>query len=241
MRAPPDHRGKRIIDLVRSEGPPDLSWDPREVALFYRVKSQPCPLPDVEEAYDLYSTNQHRHLLDALILGQATDAQIFESLQIAHLVLSTYRYLFCDKAVFRHALDVHSYVQALTCHKDLALYYTVAIKQGPTVLLSDLRLGERPPVDPKATLRSLASDFFTRFQAHRGQALTSRVAQEAFKWGKAAAETSVLLIHHDSNKAEAALEDLKLALATVDHTSTPEEAGLDVQTILHGTSTPVVE
>jgi hypothetical protein len=241
MRAPPDHRARKIVELVKAGEPVDVSLDPREVALFYRVKSQPCPLPDVEDAYDLYTTNQHRHLLDALFLGQATDAQIFESLQISSLVLSTYRYLFCDKTVFRHALDVHSYVQALTCHKDLAMYYAVAIKQGPMVLLSDLRLGERPPIDPKATLRSLTSDFFTRFQAHRGQALTSRVAQEAFKWGRAAADTSVLLIQHDSNKAEAALEDLKLALASVDHTATPEEAGLDTRTILTGTSTPGVE
>jgi hypothetical protein len=241
MRAPPDHRGKQIIELAKAGAPVDLALDPREIALFYRVKSQPCPLPEVDDAYDLYATNQHRHLLDALFLGQATDAQLFESLQISHLVLSTYRYLFCDKSVFRHALDVHSYVQALTCHKDLAQYYTVAIKQGPTVLLSDLRLGERPPVDPKATLRSLTSDFFTRFQAHRGQALTSRVAQEAFKWGRAAADTSVLLIQHDSNKAEAALEDLKLALASVDHTATPDEAGLDPRTILNGVSTPGVE
>lgn len=236
LRQPPDHRGLGIIQaaLVRDiECQPDAS--PFESALYELVKNEAVVMVDVEEAYALYVTDDYRHALYALILAGASDDAISQALEIPPLVLPAFRFLFCDRTVFRHAMEISAYASKLECSDTHKKYYRTALEQGPDFLLNRLRIGKRPALDPKEALRSIAADFYDRFLTHRGQQIDSNNAKEALKWGKEAASVATVLIDKDSNKAEHALEDLKLALLTTDLTSSPKEAGINPDEVITGT------
>lgn len=164
--------------------PDDMNWvDPRESALFHFVKTggREVIILDVEDAYGVYFTPEYRHVLDALLLGKATDGEVCSALDFAPNVLSVYRHLFFDRTVFNNALEAHAYARTVPCTKDERQHYFTAVNQGPSALAEKFRIGERPPPDTKAYMREVMADLIIGFRNHRGHDITSPIAQAAFR------------------------------------------------------------
>lgn len=178
-RRPPDHRAQAVL-----ASPDDKNWeDPRESALFHFVKSggRDVIIGDVEDAYGVYFTPAYRHVIDALLLGKASDGEVCSALDLAPNVLSVYRHLFFDRSVFGHALEAHAYANTVPCTDSERQHYLTAVQQGPSALVEKFRIGERPPPDVKAFMREVMSDLMVGFRQHRGHDIASPIAQAAFR------------------------------------------------------------
>jgi hypothetical protein len=224
-RRSPDHRGLAVLRAAETTEPFDATH-PYERGLHTLVTEGVVIQEDVADAYDLYVVPEQRHVVNALLLAKATDTQIELALDLPGLVLPAYRHLFFDRHVFRHALDVGAWVRALP--QGPRELYVLAIERGPEALADMFRIGERALPDPKKILRHVLADQYTRFQEHRGQELTSTVAQAALKTGRDAVKTALLLITQSKDAAEAQKAEIQalFELKTEDHTATPEQDGL---------------
>lgn len=234
MPSPPDHRARRVIELAATAT--DYDGDhPVERDFFYLVKSGETTIPDVAVAYEIYQEPEDRHVFDALILARADDVLIADALRCPPSLLPTYRHLFCDVAVFRHTPAVFRYIRELPLDEDEQAwrqYYLVATQQGPEYLANRFRVGVRPDVEPRKVLKTAVADMFDRFLAHRGQQLDSAIAQQALRWGNSAVTAAQVLIEKGGDTKKNAMEELRVALETVDHTSTPEDAGINPDDVL---------
>lgn len=209
------------------------STDARETALFHLVKSagEESLVAMVEDAYLIYVTREYRHVLNALLLGKATDGLVRDALDIGEGVMSAYRHLFFDVEVFRHALDVHAYIRGLDCSDVEREHYNVAVQQGPAVLAEKFRIGERKPVDPKEVMRTTLGDLYARFQQHRGLAIDSAKAQAALRLAPELLRAAALVNEKSATQSENAAHAIKLALHLVDETKTPEVAQISLSDI----------
>ncbi len=233
-RMSPDFRGLAAIQAATDGQATFESDDPREASLFHLVKSQHATQLDVEEAFLLYSNDDYRHVMNALILANASDALISTSLEISFLVTSAYKWLFFERSVFRHVLDIRTWVTELTePESEERKIYMVTILQGPEALAEKFAIGRRPNIDPKDALQDILTSLYARAQEHRGLKITDPIAQASLRTAKDAAAVAALLIDKGGQQVKHALEDLKTALTleTKDLTTTPEEAGIDPKTI----------
>ena len=178
-RRPPDHRARAILASDDAS-----AWtDPRESALFHFVKTggREVIIADVEDAYGVYFTPEYRHVVDALLLAKASDGDVCSALDLAPNVLSVYRHLFFDRSVFNHALEAHTYANTVPCSDKERQHYLTAVMQGPAALFEQFRIGERPPPDVKSFMREVMADLMVGFRQHRGQDISSPIAQAAFR------------------------------------------------------------
>lgn len=225
---PPDHRAQAVF-----ASPEDVDLtDPRESALFHYVKSggKSCIIPDVEDAYGVYFTPAYRHVLDALILGKASDGEVCAALDFAPNVLSVYRHLFFDRSVFNHALAAHAYANNVICSEVERQHYLTAVQQGPSSLVEKFRIGDRPPPDVKAFMREVMTDLMIGFRQHRGHDITTPTAQAALRLAPEILRYAASMSQTGpSARAEEAAKAIRLALRVeeeVDETvNTKEIAG----------------
>lgn len=237
MPTPPDHRASRIIGLAEKQA--DFDGDnPIERDFFYLVKKGEATLPEVRAAADIYQEPEFRHPFNALLIGRAPDSLIVDALKCDPLVLSPYRHLFFDATVFRHTPAIFRYIRELPLDDNddtervWREYYMVAAAQGPEYLANRFRVGERPDADPRKVIKTVVTDTYDRFLAHRGKQLNTEVAKEALKWGNAAVSAAVTLIEKGGDTKKNAVEELRVALQTNDLTKTPEQAGVDPAEVL---------
>lgn len=234
---PPDHRALKIIEQARSQDE-YVGDDVIERDFFYLVKGKGSTLLDVQIAYEIYLTEEDRHAFNALLIGRAESQLVAEALRCPSSILMPYKHLFFDVSSFRHTPAMYRYVRELEIddeeNPEWRQYYTVSMQQGPEYLANRFRVGERPDVEPRKVLRTAVSDMYDRFLVHRGKALDSSLAKEALRWGNAAVSTSLILIEKGGDTKKNAMEEFKVILETQDHTSTPEEAQIDVSEVLTG-------
>lgn len=229
MRLSPDHRA---LEILRQAGAQDTlnSEDPRETALFHLVKSggEISLIAHVTDAFDMYSTEEFRHVINALILGDATDQEIGEALKMNLLVLNPYRHLFFDKTVFSHVLDMHKYVGGLRCKQKQRDEYLISMQQGPSVLSERYRIGDRKPVDPRNVVNTVLRDLSSRFQEHRGHDITSATAQAALRLVPDVLRASALAAEKNGADRDTADKAITMALDMKDETKTLEEANIQL-------------
>lgn len=231
-RREPDHVARRLTTLVETNQPYDGDH-PDELAFCQLLRDGEPSVPSVLDAYELYLHPDDRHILSALVLAKASDAQIADALTMAPPLVATFRHLFFDRGVFRHDLDVKNYVRELAIPEEQRLYYTIACDKGFRTLANRFRVGDRPPIDPKEALRELLADQVDRARAHRGQRLDSELAREALRWAQAASGTASILLRQDPQDAKNALEELKLALRVEDRTTTLDELDINPGQLYH--------
>lgn len=226
-RLPPDHRALSILRAAKEQAQYD-SDDPRDTALFHLVKSggDVSLIGQVTEAFDIYVTDEFRHIVDALILGDATDTDIAEALKMNPLVLSPYRHLFFDKVVFSHVLDMYQYVGRLICNRKQRDEYLISMQQGPSVLSERYRIGDRKPVDTREVVNTVLRDLSSRFREHRGHDITSATAQAALRLVPDVLRASALAAEKNGGDKDTANQAITMALNMHDETKTPDEAGV---------------
>lgn len=211
--APPDFRARRVLA--------DAGWDPadpRESALRELVTTGEMLISEVADAYALYTEPAFRHVVDALLIAKATDVEVASALDVEPRVLNPYRHLFFDRTVFRNALEVHAYVAAQA--EDVRdACYLVATRQGVATLADRFRIGRAPDLDPKQVLREILTDLHARFTEHRGEVLTSALAQAALRLAPEVIKAAALVNEKGGSHASAAVSALKLALDLKDETA----------------------
>lgn len=236
-RTPPDSRRRRVFDAVRDKVLFETD-DADERHLYLCLTTGEAVSVEVEDALLLWLSEENRHVLNALLLGKATDDQITLGLDISPVMLAPYKRLFFDRSVFRNALDVIGYVRndlndLNEINKDWQNFYKTAIEQGPEFLINKYRVGARPPVDPRTTIQLVLNDSTDRFLTHRGQDIDSKTTKEALRWAAQALSAAAMSIDKGSDQKQNVLADLKaIMLTTVDRTETPDAAGIDPLTVL---------
>lgn len=230
-RPKPDHRGRAVFAAARSKKtyPGDHAF---ETALFRLIKGDKDVSADVREAYEIYNRERHRHVLDAAIFGKATNDQISEALEMAPSMLTVYRHLFCDRNVFPHSLVIPDYVAKLPIEDEYKEWYSIAYTQGPAALLRKFKIGDPCPLSPDEIMQGVAVDQYHRFLTHRGEQITSAVANAAFQWGKEAARTASLILQRGDLPGVGGNEEMRIALRVTDETKTAEQSGLQPEDLV---------
>ena len=218
----PDARARRVAEALRNgEPPPDDAWD---AALYGVLNQDENPDEDVSVAFDIFEGPEH-HVLDALLLVRAEPESVCEALGLSARALDAYRTLFFDPSVFRHAFAARRYIASVRDSSEEYKAYDLAIHEGADVLLSRYRVGEPAPPDPMKTAQRVMAEFALRSREHRGRTLTSRVAQEALKAGRAAIDAAATVRSmQPKNGGDSAALRFELALTTANHTVPAAEA-----------------
>ncbi len=226
-RLPPDHRALHILRAAKDRDQYE-SDDPRDTALFHLVKSggEVSLIGHVTDAFDLYRTEEFRHIVDALLLGGASDTDVADALKMNPLVLSPYRHLFFDMAVFSHVLDMYQYVGRLACSRKQRDEYLISMQQGPNVLGERYHVGDRKPVDPREVVNTVLRDLSSRFREHRGHDITSATAQAALRLVPDVLKATVLATEKNGGDKDSAAQAIMMTLDMKDETKTPDEAGV---------------
>lgn len=228
----PWHKYEEIAALAEKTGvePPT---DALDLALFRVLRGQ-ADDPVVTTAYEIFRSS-YRHVMDALSLCVAKDTEVEAALELREGVYAVYRTLFFDRAVFGSVFAMRQYVQQLRITKDEREIYELALVEGAPRLLDRYRLTPRTAPDPQVVLEDMMGEAHSRAFEHRGKPLTSKVAQESFKWGRAAAATAATIKGATAaNRVTDALAALEFALTSKNSTKTPEELGVKLDEIIKG-------
>jgi hypothetical protein len=230
-RPTPDYRGRAVLAAARTHevSPGTHAY---ETAFFNLLKGVKGVLPEIQEAFEIYSVETYRHVLDASILGKASNDQIADCLEIASSTINVYRHLFCDRGVFPHALVIPDYIKQLDIQDRFKEWYALANTRGGEALLRRFKIGKPTPPSPDEVLQTLLADQYDRALTHRGEQITSDIAMASFKWGQEAAKTANLMIHRGESNPEKGAQAMRLALRTTDQTQTAEEAGIDPEELV---------
>lgn len=227
----PDYRYRAVKKAV-DEGSAAPS-DPVLAALFAVMSNEPCPIEEVEYAYDLYMRSAHRVVVDAFLLAKTEHQVTAKVLGIPEPVLATYALLFCDTTTFRNKLEVLTYAAEYPVADDYGKELVkTAVTVGPEYLVWCYG-SHHSDIDTRYVVRRTMVDAFFRSMAHKGNKLTSAVAREAQKWMQTAIRNAEILERLDPSTNKAAFEELRLALTPKDSTYTVETAPVKVTEILH--------
>lgn len=208
--------------------------EPHARDLFRILRGQDAGDACVSAAYTIFRS-PYRHVMDALSLCAASTADVESALELKPGVYDVYRKLFFDRRVFTSVFDMRMYVQRLRLSDEERDVYNLAFQEGATRLLDRYRVTPRPAPDPQVVLEDMLGEAHSRAFEHRGRPITSKVAVESFKWGRAAASTALAMKQAmSSNRMANALEQLEFALTSDDQTKEPEELGLNPNDILKG-------
>lgn len=217
--------------VAAGASPPE---DPHEAALYALLRGQRAPDETVETAYWIFKSS-YKHAMDALVLCSTPDKEVEHNLELAPGVYEVYKKLFFDRSVFDSVFAMRGYVSGLTLTDEEAAIYQLALQEGPQRLMDRYRVGPRKAPDPQTVLEDMLGEAHSRAFEHRGRAITSRVATESFKWGRAAASTALAMKQAaSSGRLASALEQLEFALTSDDQTKTPEDLGLKHDDIVKG-------
>lgn len=231
-RQPPDHNGLKVLECAAASRLFE-STHPDEIALYQLLTQKETALPSVGDALEIYMSEEFRHSLNALLIANMGDESISPVLEISLVTLRSYRYLFFDRSVFRHAFDIRSYVRELPIRMEFKSLYVEAIERGPESLLNKFRVGTRPQVEPRKVLEELMNDQFDRSKAHRGLNLTDEVAKQALNWSRAAVGTAHILLANSPQTEKSAMEEVRMQLITKEHTQTLDDINITVDELVH--------
>jgi hypothetical protein len=226
----PCHRYQKIAALAEKKDaePPA---DPLDLALFNILRGQ-TDNQIVATAYEIYRSPYH-HVMDALCLCAANATEVESALELREGVYAVYQTLFFDRTVFNSVFAMRQYVEQLQLTKNEREIYELALIEGATRLLDRYRLKPRPALDPQVVLEDIMNEAYSRAFEHRGKPITSKAAQESFKWGRAAAATAATIKSATAtNRVSDALAALEFALTSKSLTKTPEELGITRDEIL---------
>lgn len=229
----PNHRFHEVLDALGAIGTgAPAPTDPVLAELYSLLKTGSCKDATVSYAHDLYSTEEHRVVLDAFMLSYTENRAITETLGIPENVLERYIYLFMDTEVFRNKLELMSFANNYESSDYGKELVRTAVKVGTDYLLWAYGAGTQE-LDTRFVIRRTMLDAFFRGMAHKGNALTSNIAKESQKWWSTAVRNAEILERIDPHTAEAAAEELRIALDSHDETLKADQFVVPLDQILH--------
>jgi hypothetical protein len=235
----PDHGWGRIEEALRTEKPP-ASDSLRRIYSFCS-SSQKKTQKDltyeeevIQQAIDIISISEDRHILMIFFLCGATNEEVSKSLYIPTDVVVLVQQLIFDRQEFRNKLEQRRYTREYgeQLSKDEQEILEAGIALGPGYLVSFFRQGhEDIDVDEKRYGKLLLEQAAHKGLVAKHNAIVSRASQYSKAWSKDAVS---MLINADKLVFEGGVSDRAQALLDEeDTTQTPEEAGLTVDDIHH--------
>ena len=202
--------------------------------LFRLLRGQDAEDRRVRAAYTIFRS-PYKHSMDALCLCAAKQEEVEQALELQLGVYGVYSKLFFDRRVFTSVFEMRMYVELLHLTDADRSTYTLALQEGAPRLLDRYRVSARPAPDPQVVLEDMLGEAHSRAFEHRGRPITSKVAVESFRWGRAAASTAIAMKQaQSSNRIASALDQLEFALTSDDQTVAPEDLGLSPNDIVRG-------
>ncbi len=201
-RRNPDYRARLVL---RAE---TAAVHPLENALFQIVHKN-APFDEmVSWAYDIYTEQHEREIMQAFLLAEATDADIYQRLRIPPPVTQAYRYLFFDLTLFRDELHILTWVKSYEDGKQGTAYGAQLLRDAMTYGVKRLHwLFGRGEVEVEAEVvqRRVMADTFFRGQAQRMYKIDSEEAKAAHALSKTALGAAVALNNKVDNSGVNAL------------------------------------
>lgn len=199
-----------------------------EQALYLLLQGNECD-GLVERAYDVYTHEFKREVLESFLLVGTTPAEVFSIIRVPEAVTETYSYLFFDTSVFTDDLDVINYAYAYRASKFGRELKRFAVDLGRECLKIRISRGAYN-ISANVTQQGIRSTAFLMSQLVRVNQVDSGLANAALRW----AQVGLRATEEGENKeADAVLEQLKMALETHEETTNLEQSGIPPEDILH--------
>jgi hypothetical protein len=186
----------------------------------------------VTYAYNIFSDNFKREVLEAFVLAKATEDDIWNTLKIPKEVTKVYHNLFFDTSVFKDELDVEAYAQT---------YPKTPTSWGHDLKCCALTLGlnymkyrfSRGPItiDITTSLNEMIANASFLSRAARLNPLDSEATKEARHWMDAAIKAMVAYVSVKP-ATEAVKDEFELVLKAIDQTTT-EQVAVNLDELVH--------
>lgn len=180
----PAHRYTALHAAVHAAVQPDalVPEHPLELALWNLLRQQAATDDAVEYAHEIFTGTTEREIMQAWLLANATDVDIFQWLRVPEAVTRAYRFLFFDCHVFRDELNVLRWVREYETHQNGTPYGAKLLQtalHGGVDQLAWLFGRGTAVVDPNRVVNTVMTDAFFRSRAHRGASIASEEVRAA--------------------------------------------------------------
>lgn len=215
----PHHRAYAAIEAAEAERTPR---DKLTADLVRVIKKEKGVCPHLQHAWDLFTREDIRIILDAFLLGGALFDVMSRVTGVPYEVLKAYREYIFDIEVFRSRIEAYSYVNEIRQYvsPQEASFLQTAITGGPERLQWLLSQGrqDRPQHTPVDVLETMMIENMYKALSARGVPLTSQAAKVGLECSKAAIQAAANLQRLNPADDQDALAELKLTLRHEDRT-----------------------
>jgi hypothetical protein len=234
-RTPPDHRGRRVILLAKTNATFDEP-DPLAEAFFRRLKKQDVLNDAVDVAVDLYEHDNWRHVMDALLISKQPNEFFLQYVDMEIAVVDAYRHLFFDSKVFRHDLDRQSYFLLVNpgLTEEQRTWYQAA-RNKPQFVASRFRWGEQPAVSPKDASNDALAAEYAIYMSHQGAPLRDPDTRFALSRWKPL-QDAIKTAHELGSQSSSSKNALKVLLEFDEKTTPLEETDVSPNEVLRATT-----
>jgi len=199
-----------------------------EQALYLLLQGN-APDELVARAYDIYTHEFKREVLESFLLVGASPTEICSVIRVPEAVTETYGYLFFDNSIFTDDLDVINYAYTYKRSKFGRELKRFAVDLGRECLKIRISRGAYN-ISAGVTQQGIRSTAFLMSQLVRVNQVDSNLANAALRW----AQVGLRATEEGENKeADSLLEQLKMALETREETTSSERSGISPEDILH--------
>lgn len=184
----------------------------------------------VARAYDVYTHEFKREVLESFLLVGTTPAEICAIIRVPEAVSEAYSYLFFDASIFTDDLDVINYAYTYRTSKFGRELKRFAVDLGRECLKIRISRGAYN-INAGVTQQGIRSTAFLMSQLVRVNQVDSGLANAALRWAQVGLRATE---EGEGNKeADAVLEQLRMALETREETTNLEQSGIPPEDILH--------
>lgn len=203
----PSHRIKKLSRLLQKKIAVAENLSEVEQR-FLDVATQGIKDPEIESAINLYESNFQKEIIQAWIMSEATDEQIFNAIRVKQPICSIYRYIFFDITVFEHSLQKMEWInnyEGTQKGKNMLLH---AATNGPKGM-AWMQGNEEVGVSAKSVLKSTMLDAHFRGKVGRNAPLNSKEAAISHNYMQTAIKAASMLTRDDAEDMNALLIKLK--------------------------------
>jgi hypothetical protein len=225
MKKFPDHKFHEVKRAAESEKPPTGELENGLYSLLLGKKGTPAR---VVSAYDIFTHEFKREVMESFLLCGATPSEINEILGVSSDITEAYIGLFFDTSVFENQLDNLDYAYEYKTSTFGSTLKRFAVDLGKECLKVRMSHGTYV-VDTGIVQKSVRSTAYLMAQLAHVNPADSSIANAALRW----AQVGLKAVADDVKEESGGVADLQFALETRNETTDEEKSGIPVDEILH--------
>jgi hypothetical protein len=183
----------------------------------------------VERAYDIYTHEFKREVLESFLLVGTTPEEINAIVRVPEAVTEVYAHLFFDTSIFADDLDIINYAYTYKHSKFGRELKRFAVDLGRECLKIRISRGAYN-INTTVTQQGIRSTAFLMSQLVRVNKVDSGLANAALRWAQVGLRATE---EKDSKEGDAVLEQFRMALETREETTSADQSGISPEDILH--------